>query len=47
MHVVVVEWRSVRETSADELEKQQGHPTTVFCEISVRRSKNCLEFSIP
>ena len=24
----------------------QGHPTTVFCEISVRRSKNCLEFSI-
>ena len=25
----------------------QGHPTTVFCKISVRRSKNCLEFSIP
>ena len=24
----------------------QGHPTTVFCKISVRRSKNCLEFSI-
>ena len=24
----------------------QGHPATVFCEISVRRSKNCLEFSI-
>ena len=24
----------------------QGHPTTVFSEISVRRSKNCLEFSI-
>ena len=47
MHVVVVEWLSVRETSADELEKQQGHPTTVFSEISVRRSKNCLEFSIP
>ena len=23
----------------------QGHPTTVFCEISVRRSKYCLEFS--
>ena len=26
--------------------KGQGHPTTVFREISVRRSKNCLEFSI-
>ena len=24
----------------------QGHPTTVFCKISVRRSKCCLEFSI-
>ena len=24
----------------------QGHPTTVFCKKSVRRSKNCLEFSI-
>ena len=24
----------------------QGHPMTVFCEISVRRSNNCLEFSI-
>ena len=24
----------------------QGHPTTVFCKISVRRSKYCLEFSI-
>ena len=24
---------------------KQGHPTTVFCEISVRRSKNCLELS--
>ena len=24
----------------------QGHPTTVFCKISVRRSKNGLEFSI-
>ena len=24
----------------------QGHPTTVICEISVRRSKYCLEFSI-
>ena len=23
----------------------QGHPTTVVCEISVRRSKYCLEFS--
>ena len=23
----------------------QGHPTTVFCELSVRRSKYCLEFS--
>ena len=25
---------------------QQGHPATVFCKISVRRSKYCLEFSI-
>ena len=24
----------------------QGHPTTVYAEISVRGSKNCLEFSI-
>ena len=24
----------------------QGQPKTVFCKISVRRSKNCLEFSI-
>ena len=24
----------------------QGHPTTVFCEISVRRSKYCPQFSI-
>ena len=23
-----------------------GHPATVFCKISVRRSKYCLEFSI-
>ena len=26
--------------------KARGHPTTVFCKISVRRSKYCLEFSI-
>ena len=24
-----------------------GHPTTIFCKISVRRSKNCQEFSLP
>ena len=24
----------------------QGHPTSVFCKISVRRSRYCLEFSI-
>ena len=24
----------------------QGHPTNVFCKISTRRSKYCLEFSI-
>ena len=24
----------------------QGHPTTVFCKISVRRNKYCLQFSI-
>ena len=27
-------------------ELRQGHPTTVFCKISVRRSKNYLQFSI-
>ena len=27
-------------------EDKQRHPTTVFCKISVRRSKFCLEFSI-
>ena len=26
--------------------KAQGHPTTVFCKISVRRSKYCLKFYI-
>ena len=26
--------------------RNQGHPTTLFCKVSVRRSKNCLEFSI-
>ena len=25
---------------------KQGRPTTVFCQISVRRSKDCLDFSI-
>ena len=25
----------------------QGHPKTLFRELSVRRSKNCVEFSIP
>ena len=24
----------------------QGHPTTVFCKMSVQRSKYCLEISI-
>ena len=28
------------------LKYTQGYPMTVFCQISVRRSKNCLEFSI-
>ena len=28
------------------LKYTQGHPITVFCEISGRSSKNCLEFSI-
>ena len=27
--------------------KQQGFSTTVFCKLSVRRGKYCLEFSIP
>ena len=27
-------------------QKIQGHPKAVFCKISVRRSKYCLEFSI-
>ena len=26
---------------------EKGHPTTVFCKISVRRSKNRLKLSIP
>ena len=25
---------------------EQGHPVTVFCKISVRRTRKCLEFSI-
>ena len=25
----------------------QGYPTKLFCNITVRRSKNCLELSIP
>ena len=29
-----------------EYRRNQGHPMTVFCEISVRRSKSCLEFSV-
>ena len=29
------------------LQNSYGYPATVFCKISVRRSKNCLEFSIP
>ena len=28
------------------IELRQGHRTTVFCKISVRRSKNCLQFQI-
>ena len=28
------------------LKYTQGYPMTVFCQISVRRGKNCLEFSI-
>ena len=28
------------------IDSHQGHPTTVFCTTSVRRSKYCLEFSI-
>ena len=27
--------------------RNQGHPTALFCKISVRRSKNSLEFSMP
>ena len=30
----------------DSSQYSQGHPTTVFCKISVRRSKYCLEISI-
>ena len=29
------------------LSVHQGHPTTVSCKISLRRSTNCLQFSIP
>ena len=31
---------------SDSLVRIQRHPTTVFCKISVRRSKYCLQFSI-
>ena len=36
-------WR--RQSFAVFLISCQGYPTTVFCELSVRRSKYCLEFS--
>ena len=36
-------WR--RQSLAVFLISCQGYPTTVFCELSVRRSKYCLEFS--
>ena len=29
-----------------EVKDTQGHSTTVFCKIAVRRRKYCLEFSI-
>ena len=32
-------------TENDYLYKTQGHPATIFCEITVRRSKYCLEIS--
>ena len=37
-------WQVVPKKNVIEL--RQGHRTTVFCKISVRRSKNCLQFSI-
>ena len=36
-------WR--RQSLAVFLISCQGYPTTVFCELSVRRSKHCLKFS--
>ena len=32
--------------SVDKIQIEQDHPTTVFCKISVRRSRYCLHFSI-
>ena len=32
-------------TENDYLYKTQGHPATIFCKITVRRSKYCLEIS--
>ena len=42
-------WRKIKRLFKEEFPlvgSNQGHPTTVYCEISVRRSKYGLEFSI-
>ena len=41
-----VKYSSINITVNCWLQNCKGHPRTVFCKISVWRSKNCLEFSI-
>ena len=43
---LVVESKSFGKSVVFQALSIQGHPTTVFCKISVRRSKYCLESSI-
>ena len=50
LYSMVMLWRALTMTSLKTLsntfiEILKEHPTTVFCKISVRRSKNSLEFS--
>ena len=46
VHVIFVSVTAVWHLSSEEKGTFQGHPTMVFCKISVRRSKYCQEFSI-
>ena len=44
--VISLEFGIRRKVSWKDQVESSGHPTTVFCKISFRRSKYCLEFSI-